>query len=99
MANLKITKFDAADYLNTPEAIAAYLSEAFETNDKVFVSNALSTVLRSKGVSKIAEKTKVSRESLYKSFDGKTEPQLSTVQKVLDSLDLKLVVEPKAHAA
>ena len=26
---VKISKFDAADYLKTPEAIAAYLTEAF----------------------------------------------------------------------
>jgi DNA-binding phage protein len=33
----KISKFDAADYLKTPAAIAAYLTEAFETNDPAYI--------------------------------------------------------------
>jgi DNA-binding phage protein len=32
----KISKFDATDYLKTPEAIAAYLIEAFATDDAAF---------------------------------------------------------------
>ena len=42
----KISKFDAADYLKTPRAIAAYLTEAFETNDQAYISTALDTVER-----------------------------------------------------
>lgn len=95
----KITEFDATDYLDTPEMIAAYLSEAFETNDRAFIASAFSDVLRSKGMAKIAKKAGASRESLYKSFDGKTEPQFSTVQKALKAMDLELVVKPKGKAA
>lgn len=95
----KITKFDAAEYLDSPKMVAAYLSEAFETKDKAFISEAFSTVMRSKGMTKIAKKAGASRESLYKSFDGKTDASFVTVQKVLDALDLELKVKPKAHAA
>lgn len=94
-----VTKFDAAEYLDNPEVIAAYLSEAFDTQDKAFISEALNTVARSRGMADIAVKVGSSRESLYKSFDGKTEPQFSTVQKVLDAMDLKLEVRPKEQAA
>ena len=44
----KATKFDAADYLRTPEQIAAYLAEAFNTGDSVFICTALETVARAK---------------------------------------------------
>ena len=39
----KASKFDAADYLKSPEAIADYLSEAFETGDERFIAEALGT--------------------------------------------------------
>ena len=43
---VKISKFDAADYLKTPEAIAAYLIEAFSTDDAAYICVALHTVAR-----------------------------------------------------
>jgi probable addiction module antidote protein len=42
----RISKFDAADYLKTPEAIAAYLTEAFATDDAAYISAALDTIAR-----------------------------------------------------
>ena len=43
---VKISKFDAADYLKTAEAIAAYLIEAFATDDAAYICVALATVAR-----------------------------------------------------
>jgi probable addiction module antidote protein len=43
---IKISKFDAADYLKTPEAIATYLIEAFATNEAAYICVALDTVAR-----------------------------------------------------
>ena len=40
----KVSKFDATDDLKTPVAIAAYLTEAFETNDPAYICSALDTV-------------------------------------------------------
>lgn len=45
----KTRPFDAAEYLDTSEAIAAYLSEAFETNDPGFITEAIGTVARARG--------------------------------------------------
>jgi probable addiction module antidote protein len=50
----KISKFDAADYLKTPAAIAAYLTEAFETNDPAYIRMALETVARAEGRKDVA---------------------------------------------
>jgi probable addiction module antidote protein len=44
-----ISKFDAADYLTTQAAIAAYLTEAFQTNDPAYIRVALDTVARAEG--------------------------------------------------
>jgi DNA-binding phage protein len=44
---VKISKFDAADY-KTPEAIAAYLTEAFATDDVAYICATLDTIARAK---------------------------------------------------
>jgi probable addiction module antidote protein len=90
---VRISKFDAADYLKTPEAIATYLTEAFAT-DAAYICVALDTVARAKGMSSVAKETGLSRESLYKSFSGSSKPEFDTVRKVLNSFGVKLVVEP-----
>jgi probable addiction module antidote protein len=42
----KTRPFDAAEYLDSLEAIAAYLSEALETNDASYIPDANGTVVR-----------------------------------------------------
>ena len=91
---VKLSKFDAADYLKTPEAIAAYLTEAFESDDASYICTALDTVARAKGVAGIASATGLSRESLYKAFRETARPEFETVRKVMGSLGLRLVAEP-----
>ncbi|MGA2994369.1 addiction module antidote protein [Bradyrhizobium sp.] len=91
---VKVSKFDAADYLKTPVAIAAYLTEAFETNDSAYICTAFDTVARAKGMSDVAKATGLSRESLYKTFKETAKPEFDTVRKVMSSFGVKLVAEP-----
>ncbi len=90
----KTSKFDAADYLKTPEQIAAYLTEALETGDTAFVCTALDTIARAKGMSDVARATGLGRESLYKSLSGNTSPAFDTIAKVVNAFGVKLVAEP-----
>jgi probable addiction module antidote protein len=90
----KVSKFDAANYLKTPAAIAAYLTEAFETNDPSYICTALDTVARAKGMGDVARATGLSRESLYKTFKETAKPEFETVRKVMLSFGVKLVAEP-----
>jgi probable addiction module antidote protein len=92
------TKFDAADYLDNSEIIAEYLSEAFLTGDEKIIADALGNVARAKGMSTVAQDTGLNRESLYKSLSLQGHPELGTAIKVLDSLDMELVVRPKEAA-
>ena len=94
----KATAFDAADYLDSPEVIAEYLSEAFLTRDEKFIADAIGNVARARGMSEIARDTGLNRESLYRSLSAQGHPELGTAMKVLDSLDMELVVRPKAAA-
>jgi probable addiction module antidote protein len=90
----KLSKFDAAKYLDHPEAIAMYLSEALETGDSDYICHALNTIARAKGMTSVAKETGLGRESLYKALSGNAKPEFDTVRKVIASFGLKLVAEP-----
>lgn len=95
--NAKTYPFDAADYVNTPEDVAAFLQaafdEAFEANDPGFIAHALGIVARSKGMTQIADKTGRSREQLYKSLSLGGNPTLATTISVMRQLGVKLTAE------
>jgi len=54
---IKISKFDAADYLKSPQAMADYLSEALATDDSEFIRDALDTIARAQGMTQVAKET------------------------------------------
>jgi probable addiction module antidote protein len=87
---LETTLFDAADYLDSVEAIAVYLEDAFETDDPTYIARALGTVARAKGMTEVARKTGLSRESLYKALSAEGNPEFATILKVMSALDLKI---------
>ena len=91
---VKISKFDAANYLKSPQAMADYLSEALATDDPEFICDALDTIARAKGMTQVSRETGLSRESLYKSLSGTTKPEFDTIRKVISSFGLRLVAEP-----
>ena len=95
----KAKEFDVAEYLDTPEAIAAYLSEAFQTSDDDLIAQAIGTVARVKGMRNVAKDAGVNRENLYRSLSAGGKPELGTVMKVLDALDVQLVAKPKDEDA
>jgi probable addiction module antidote protein len=92
---VKTTRFDAADYLDTDERQAAYITAALETGDADFVRDALGIVARARGMAQIAEKADLNRESLYKALGEKGNPEFSTVMRVLRAMGLTL----SAHRA
>ena len=48
---------------------------------------------------KVAEKAKLGRESLYKTLSGSVNPKLNTLRNILDSMGLKMTIEPKNNQA
>jgi probable addiction module antidote protein len=87
----KTTKiWDAAEYLETKEDMVAYLEAALEENDPALVAAALGDITRAKGMTQIAKKTGLGRESLYKALSPEGNPEFSTVLKVISALGLKL---------
>lgn len=88
-----ITKWDAAEYLDSDEAIAGYLAEAMEIGDQELIVHALNTVARARGMSQIAKDAGIARQALYKSLGERGNPTLSTLLGVLKSLNLSLAVK------
>lgn len=93
-----LPRFDMADYLESPEAIAEYLKIVLEENDPDALIEALGTIARARGMSEIAEASGLGRESLYKALRADAHPRFDTIQRVIAALGLKLTVEP-AEAA
>lgn len=95
----KAQPFDAAEYLDSPEMIAAYLNEALESEDTAVIAMAIGAVARARGMSSVAEKAGLSRENLYRALGGEAKPEFGTVMKVLHALGIDLVAQPQARAA
>lgn len=90
---LSTTPFDAAEYLDTPQAQADFLSDAFETGDASYISAALGTIARAKGMTQVARDAGVTREALYKTLSQRGDPKLSTLLGVMKALDISLRAE------
>ena len=84
--------YDVAEFLETPEEMAAYLEACIEeaNGDAAFIAKALGDIARAKGMTQIARETGLSRESLYKALSGERSPSFDTVLKVVSALGLKL---------
>jgi len=89
---VELREWDSAEYLKTPEAIAAYLEAAFEDGDPELIAVALGNVARSEGMTEIAKATGLTRASLYKALSAEGNPEFATVLKVIQALGLKLTV-------
>ena len=87
---LKTTKWDAVDYLKTDEDMANYLEAAIEDSDPALISAALGDIARAKGMSQVARKAGLGRESLYKALSPNGNPEFATILKVVKALGLRL---------
>lgn len=86
--------FDVADHLDTPELLAAYLTECFAESDPALITEALRTASRSTGMTRVAERSGLARESLYKALRPGSQPRLETILNVLRALGMQLRVQP-----
>lgn len=89
----KSKPFDASKYLTDEADIAAYVSEAFRTNDTEHIAYAIGVAAKARGMTRIAERSGLSRESLYRALSADGAPQFETIQRVLSALGLRLTVE------
>lgn len=93
-----LPKFDAAPYLDSEAAIAAYLTDILEANDAALFAAALGDIARARGMSEIAKLAGITREALYKALRPDSAPRFDTVSRVCAALGVRLVAQP-VHAA
>ncbi len=94
---IKTAPYDVAEFLETPEEMAAYLEACIQESDgdAAFIAKALGDIARAKGMTQIARETGLSRESLYKALSGDRSPSFETVLKVISALGLQLSASVK----
>lgn len=88
------TRYEASRFLDSPEAIAAYLAESLKTGETEGLIHALAEVAKAKGVNKVAKDAGVNRESLYKVLKAGSKTQFETIRKLMTAIGLELTVQP-----
>ena len=95
----ELPEFDAAEYLNSEEEIAAYLTSILEENDPALLAAALGDIARSRGMTQVAKDSGITREALYKALRPGSEPRFDTVNRVCAALGVRLVAQTVKTAA
>lgn len=75
------------------EGVAMRLEAALRSGDIPLISAALGEIARAEGMTRIARKTGLRRESLYKALSTEGNPEFATIMKVVQALGLNLHVE------
>ena len=86
----KTTTWNVAEHLKTKAEREAYLNAAFEDGDASVIAAALGDIAKAEGMSKVAKRTGLGRESLYKALSPDGNPALSTILKVIRAFEFNL---------
>jgi probable addiction module antidote protein len=91
---IELRQFDPSRHLDSEEAIALYL-EAILDEDPDMLAAALGDVARARGMTELAEKTGLARESLYQALSENGNPTYNTIRKVLDAFGVRISIKPQ----
>ena len=86
----ELPEFDPAPYLDSEEAIAAYLTDIMEADDAGLLASALGDLARAQGMTVIAKRAGITREALYKALRPDSAPRLDTVIRVCKAMGVRL---------
>jgi probable addiction module antidote protein len=90
----ELPEFDAAPYLDSEEAVAAYLTDILESGDPALLAAALGDIARARGMTEIAKASGIAREALYKALRSDSQPRFDTISRVCAALGVRLVAQP-----
>jgi probable addiction module antidote protein len=82
----ELPEFDAAEYLNSDEDVAAYLTTVLE-------AAALGDIARARGMTQVAKDSGITREALYRALRPGSEPRFDTISRVCAALGVRLVAQ------
>ena len=89
-------RLDVSEFIDTPEAEATLLADAFDSGDIGYITHALGIIARARGMTQVARDAGVTREALYKAFGGSGDPKLSTLLGVMKALGVRISVQKDA---
>lgn len=97
MAKGKNYKESLLESLKNDDEAAAYLDAALQDGEKDIFLLALRDVAEARlgGIAQLADKSGLNRKSLYRTLSEKGNPELASLEVVLDSLGLRLSIETK----
>ena len=79
-----------------PATAAAYINAAAQEDDPAAFLQALRAVAEATGgIAKVATRTKLNRQQLYRTLSGTGNPELRNLTKILDAAGLRLIVAAK----
>ena len=81
--------------LNSSEFVYDYLQDALDEGGiPLFLIALRQVVQHQKGLTKVSQETGLGRESLYKTLSEQGNPHLSTIEKILKTVGMKITVIP-----
>jgi len=80
--------------LTDPEESASYIMAARKESREMFLT-AIMDVAKAHEIAKVARRSGLKRESLYKAFSEQGNPRLDTLDSVFDAMNLEIGVNPK----
>lgn len=87
-----LSAFENAEYLDTEEATAEYLSQVLADYKEGDLAEALACIAKARGITEISKASGITREELYKALIPDSQLSLDTIQRVCMGLGLKLGV-------
>lgn len=79
--------------LKDPQEAAAYLNAMLETGHRMAFLSALRDVATARGgISKLARRTKLHRQTLHRMLSKTGNPEIESLERVLEALGLRLFV-------
>ena len=86
----ELPEFDAAEYLDSDQGVADYLTVVMAENDPALLAAALGDIARARGMSEIAAASGLTREALYKALRPGAQPRFDTIARVCTALGVRL---------
>lgn len=90
----ELPEFDAAEYLDSAQDVAAYLTTVLEESDPALLAAAIGDIARARGMSQVAKDSGIAREALYKALRPGSKPRFETISRVCAALGVRLVAQP-----
>ena len=92
---IKLTRWDAAEHLNTNEQMGSFLAIALEEPDPVLTRAVMDDIARAMGIREISKQTGIELKELKRAFLTDDVPDSKTVAKLIRALNPKSTALPR----